>query len=532
MFEVPAVIHEALGALQATEQRSRQADLCSSNYAAFEGFKSKRSIIKGLTRTNDILGITLRLTNMIKNLVGAITEDTPYVGRIPAIGLIALAGLQDIAINVISVISSAIATAKDVNELSIAACCVDPAPSQSLFGRGCDNRDNNCAGGIDEPAEDLYAPSLEVDTSVLGRCYASSNEAQEALELSVTATDDCSEVSPAIQINVATGICTGFATLQVRDDAGNTTSEGPLELTIDSQPPTLTVPPLKACYATIAEARNDIGRTAVTDCTDVLLDVDTGPAECAAQLSITAVDECGNRSEFLDEVVLDGTPPQVDIRKLLLPSVDGRFCFDSPASAVSAVENVVTISDNCTPDRDLDISTTASGPACAMTVTTSAIDGCGRVGVDVLPVRIDNRPPVVSCSVATPTLWPADGTVQDVGFAMSMSDDCDTHDDIEIDVTVTSDEPTALARRTLGGDDPYPDAQLVTGADGNVAAILLRAERTDQGPADGRVYRIRVVATDSCGLVGRADCWVDVPREINKGQGINSGQNYRADRQN
>ena len=61
---------------------------------------------------------------------------------------------------------------------------------------------------------------------------------------------------------------------------------------------------------------------------------------------------------------------------------------------------------------------------------------------------------------------------------------------------------------------------------------MLRAERSDYGPADGRLYRIRVVATDGCGLASQTDCWVDVPRQLNKGQGVNTGQKYRADRQN
>lgn len=532
MFGVPAVLYEALAELETIESFARSGELCETNYATFNKISSKENVIKRLTIANDAVTLVMKVTNLFKEFLGAATEDTPYIGKIPAIPFMVIVGLLDISSKVLSVISSSIALAKDVNELSIAACCVDPTHSQELYGRGCDNRDNNCAGGTDEAAEDLFAPRLTVDTSLFERCYIGANEAQEALEFAVTADDDCSEVSPSIQLNVVTGICTGFATLQVTDDSGNSTSVGPLELTVDSQAPVLSVPPLQACYATIVDARNDFARTVVTDCTDVLIDIDTVPAECSAQLSFTAVDECGNRSEHIDDVVVDGDPPQVDIRKLLLPSVDGLFCFDSPASAVSAVENVVTILDNCTPETDLDISTTASGPSCGMTVTTSAIDECGRVGVDTLPIRIDNTPPVVSCSVATPTLWPPDGTMQDVGFAMIVTDDCDAYGDIEIDVTVTSDEPTALARRTLGGPDPFPDAQLISGADGNVATILLRAERSDYGPADGRLYRIRVVATDGCGLASQTDCWVDVPRELNKGQGVNTGQKYRADRQN
>ena len=128
-------------------------------------------------------------------------------------------------------------------------------------------------------------------------------------------------------------------------------------------------------------------------------------------------------------------------------------------------------------------------------------------------------------------LWPADLSMIDVGFAMSATDDCDASSDLEVDVQVTSDEPTALARRTLGAD-PHPDAELLRNTAGNVTGIRLRAERTDYGPADGRVYRIRVTATDSCGLSSQTDCWVDVPRQLNSGQAVNSGQSYDATRTN
>jgi len=530
MLKVPGLIDEALRELHTTVETSRAAGLCETNYDAFTSFKSKRSAVRGISATNNVLGITMRISSMIKTIVGAGTEDVPYVGRNISIPFIVLVGVQDIAINVLTLVADAISTSKDEDELSIDACCVDPQESQILSGRGCDNRDNDCDGTIDEAGEDLYSPTLKVDTSVFDRCYPTASEAQEAVVFAVSAADDCSDNAPVVQFGVAG--CTGTANVQVADLNQNMATAD-YYLTVDDQAPALAVPQLSACYATIGDARNDIERTVVSDCTATLVDVGAVPSECAAELSVVAEDECGNRSSFLDDVVVDGTPPLVDIQTLLLPSVDGRFCFASPSQAISAIENSTSISDNCTPLSDLNLlTTTTGGPVCDMTVTRSATDGCGRIGQETLPVRIDSSPPSLSCSVASPTLWPANGSMVDVGFNLTVGDRCDPYDEIDIVVTVTSDEPTALARQTLSGNDPFPDAQLIRGADGNVETIMLRAERSDYGPADGRVYRIRVVATDSCGLESQTDCWVEVPRELSRGQGVNSGQKYRADRQN
>ena len=62
MFEVPAVFHEALAELESIESFARAGDLCETNYAAFDAFKSKRTSIKGLTIANDIVTLVLQAT--------------------------------------------------------------------------------------------------------------------------------------------------------------------------------------------------------------------------------------------------------------------------------------------------------------------------------------------------------------------------------------------------------------------------------------------------------------------------------------
>lgn len=75
-------------------------------------------------------------------------------------------------------------------------------------------------------------------------------------------------------------------------------------------------------------------------------------------------------------------------------------------------------------------------------------------------------------------------------------------------------------------------------ADGSYR-VLLRAQRRAAVPEaanDGRVYRIRVTATDSCGLSSYTDCFVQVPFEVTPisgiGQAANNGQIFDATRVN
>jgi len=134
----------------------------------------------------------------------------------------------------------------------------------------------------------------------------------------------------------------------------------------------------------------------------------------------------------------------------------------------------------------------------------------------------------VSCSVEQSILHPASDNLIDVGFQLLASDNCDPNGP-QIEVQVTSDEPTALAFSAVVGDDLYPDAVIDRAADGSVERIWLRAQRSQEGKADGRVYRIRAIATDSCGLQSVSDCYVTVPRtKPGPGSAINSGQGFDA----
>jgi hypothetical protein len=229
-----------------------------------------------------------------------------------------------------------------------------------------------------------------------------------------------------------------------------------------------------------------------------------------------------------DTVRVDASSPVVDVKRLLIPTVKGLACFPSQAAAQQAVETATVATDNCTLPEDLVKNTALSGDACNLEIRQTATDECGRSSSDAMTVRVDKAPPVVSCAVATSVLYPANNALVNVGFTYQATDNCEPNGP-KLDVEVTSDEATLYAYTLSAGADPAPDAIVQRSAGGAITGIQLRAQRSQTSPADGRVYRIRLTATDSCGLQSFADCFVTVPR-TNPGPGsaVNSGLDFDA----
>jgi hypothetical protein len=332
-------------------------------------------------------------------------------------------------------------------------------------------------------------------------------------------------------VGAADQSCRAPLSATATDRSGNSTSlEGTgLVLTVDGEPPTIAPAALNACYPSMEAARFAFtAGHAITDCTDVRTEVAAVEKECVADLRMTAVDACGNQSSVADTVRVDATDPVVDVKRLLIPAVEGLACFATQAAAQQAVEAATIAHDNCTLPEDLVLQTTLTGDACNLEIRETATDQCGRSSSDALIVRVDDAVPVVSCAVATDVLYPANGGLVDVGFTYQATDNCEPNGP-ELDVEVTSDEPTLYAYTLAAGADAAPDAVVERSASGAVTRILLRAQRSQSTVADGRVYRIRLTATDSCGLQSHADCFVTVPR-TNPGPGsaVNTGLSFDA----
>ena len=365
------------------------------------------------------------------------------------------------------------------------------------LGKGCDNRDNNCVGGIDETSEDMFSPTVAIDAALTSRCYTNEAEAGAAAMLAVRAEDDC------VSLSLNPAAHEGQLDVQFT----RSTCIGTLMATIDDVAPLIGLQDLSnTCQPTVEAARNAFGMMATDDCSgsDVRTNVMVVEKECVADFEFEAIDGCGNRTTTQRSVRLDGSAPDVNIDRLLLPTVDGRVCFGSEPGALAEVAEATRYLDNCAPPELLNFVTTATPTgdnSCDREIRSTVTDNCSLRNSDSLQVRLDGAPPTLSCTVATPILDPPDSGWVDVGFVLDVNDDCGA-EDVKIDITVTSDEPTSFQLDVKGQDDLAPDARVEFGP-GNIPIVFLRAERQQTTSADGRVYVIRSTATDACGNQSR-----------------------------
>jgi hypothetical protein len=416
-----------------------------------------------------------------------------------------------------------------------------PEEAPMLRGKGCDDRDNNCTNGIDEVNEDFFAPSVAIDAALTARCYRSEAAAAASAMLAVRYEDDCVTLAASpdshegmLDVQFTRSGCVGTLMATATDKRGNSSAANAF-VAIDDAAPLIALQAPSVCQPTVEAARSAFGFGATDDCSGVRTDVRVVEKECVADFEFEAIDACGNRTTTRRQVRLDGAAPAVDIERLLLPAVDGRVCFASEPAAVVAVAEATEYRDNCTATPNLSFVTQAmptGDNSCDRELQSTVVDSCGLEASDALVARLDGAPPTLSCTVATTMLDPPDGRWVDVGFALTVADDCGTAD-VAIEVAVTSDEPTSFQLDVKGADDSAPDARVEFGA-GNVPRVLLRAERQQTESGDGRVYRIRSTATDGCGNRSIADCYVIVPKvkTANRADIVNSGQAFDATARN
>ena len=514
----------------------------ATNTTSQSEFVSLQGQVRALTRGANSLDVIHSIFDTIVEAANAASQDANFGGfwRSVFIVLLFIRGPIDVARQSVRLVGNLTGSEVEFRSLCLASCLRDQDDehgdaSMEWRGRGCDNRDNNCNGTIDELSEDLFPPVISVDTAILGQCFSSTAAAQLALGNAVNATDDCSATIDTAVVAAPVNCKSGF-TVTSKDGQMNTSSlVGPTLLTIDPTPPIVATPTLQTCYATLDAARAAfVGPGfSINECDPAPgVEVDVVEKECVADLSVTVTDSCDNQTTVRDTARVDGSAPVVNIERLTIPDVDGLSCFASEAEAVANVQAATRISDQCTAVEDLVVSTTTSGTQCDLNVRTAARDDCGNVSADDLTVRVDNAPPVVTCSLVTTVLYPATDEFVDVGFSMTATDECDPAGP-QVDVQVTSDEATALAFSTKESEDAFPDAILDEGPDGAIVGIRLRAQRSKLEGADGRVYMIRVTATDSCGLQSVADCFVTVPRQTpGPASAINTGQVFDATTRN
>ena len=537
-----------------TTSRAMQAG-CTDVYNDFATVVSLTEAQRGVTIANNVVGLLVGIFKTIKdsaNTFLAVCEspiDIPTSwSQIPSIIILGVVELITLALD-LTVHELAFSVADADRCINLATCPPhgfterfrqEEAPTR--LGKGCDNRDNNCVGGIDETSEDLFSPTVAIDAALTSRCYTNEAEANAAARLAVRAEDDCVSLSQnpsahegRLDVQFARSSCIGTLIATATDKRGNTSAANAI-FAIDDAPPVIALQDLSnTCQPTVEAARNAFGLMATDDCTGARTNVTVVEKECVADFEFEAIDGCGNRTTAQRSVRLDGAAPAVDIDRLLLPTVDGRVCFGSEPGALTEVAEATHFLDNCaTPDL-LNFVTTATptgSNSCDREIRSTVTDNCGLGNSDALQVRLDGAPPTISCSVAMPILDPPDSRWVDVGFVLNVADDCGAAD-VKIDIAVTSDEPTSFQLDVKGEDDLAPDARIEFGP-GNVPVVFLRAERQQTTSADGRVYLIRSTATDACGNQSHTDCYVSVPKvqTNNRSDVVNSGQVFDATTRN
>lgn len=148
--------------------------------------------------------------------------------------------------------------------------------------------------------------------------------------------------------------------------------------------------------------------------------------------------------------------------------------------------------DNCTGHSIARTAGPASGdlfPLGTTTVTFTATDAVGNTLVQSFTVTVNDtqKPTVTGLTANQSVLWPPNHKMKDVAINYTTFDNCNI---AGITVSVTSTDPV----NGTGDGDTGPDWEVV-----NNKLVRLRAERAATG--DGRIYTIRVVATDAAGNV-------------------------------
>jgi hypothetical protein len=122
------------------------------------------------------------------------------------------------------------------------------------------------------------------------------------------------------------------------------------------------------------------------------------------------------------------------------------------------------------------------------------------IGHQKLVIKVNSPPSCANLALSLTTLWPPNHKL--ITVTASGATDPDGDPVTLVIAGVTQDEPT----NGLGDGDESPDAVLSGGS-----TVQLRAERS--GPANGRVYHLRITATDPFGASCTVDRTVSVPHD-------------------
>ncbi|MHC4089458.1 MAG: hypothetical protein ACYSVY_04120 [Planctomycetota bacterium] len=225
-------------------------------------------------------------------------------------------------------------------------------------------------------------PSVTIDPAVADVCYASIDDAEQAVLGATTITDNCDSLED-LQISVHSSVteCALRVRVEVTDKCGNTTVAA-ITVRVDPLIPSVDIQVLRlgfrgevlafqtpVCYETVAEAEQAV--LAVThaedNCTagsDMVTSVSSAGNPCSLQVTSKAVDECDNENTDTVAVRVDAVQPTVTCSVV-------DTTLQPPNHTMRNIGFTFTATDNCTGDPAIDIFITSDE-------TTASADGAGQ----------------------------------------------------------------------------------------------------------------------------------------------------------
>ena len=211
----------------------------------------------------------------------------------------------------------------------------------------------------------------------------------------------------------------------------------------------------------------------------------TTTVQCIATDSVGATDSCS-----FTVTVNDTENPVISCPANIVTGNDPGMC------SATVNPGTATATDNCAVSsiagtRSDGLPLNAPYPVGTTTILWKATDSSNNTATCTQTIIVnDVEAPVITASVANSCLWSPNHNLVDIGLSLGVVDNCSPLSAIAIAVRVTSDERPEID--TQGDGNFSPDA-VVTGTSVN-QLVRLRAER--MGGGDGRVYHIRITATD------------------------------------
>ena len=352
---------------------------------------------------------------------------------------------------------------------------------------------------------DTTAPSITAPADVTAE--QASHDGTRVGIGTASASDIC-DANPAIVSDAPATFPLGttVVTWTATDAAGNSAQATQNVTVVDTTAPSITAPAdVTAEQTSHAGTRVGIGTASAGDICDANPAIRSdAPATFPLGTTVvtwTATDAAGNSAQATQNVtVVDTTAPSI--------TAPADVTAEQTSHAGTRVGiGTASASDICDANPAISSDAPATFPLGTTVVTWTATDAAGNASTATQAVTVkDTTAPDIILTGIVNTLWPCNHKLVLVA-TVKATDICDASP--VLGITVTSNE--GLNGRGDGNSD---SDWLIDRSDPNVIRIWLRAERS--GGAGGRIYVVRVTATDATGNASSTSYTVTVPADQGK----------------